>query len=86
VPCADRPPHAFLDRRVSELLAAAPGVLERLIEAGFAPLVNPAARALLAPTVTLRQAIALRGLDAVRTEALLASLAEVLPEGAACRT
>lgn len=86
MPRADRPPHPVLDLRVSDLLAAAPGVLERLVEAGFAPLVNPAARTLLAPTVTLRQAIALRGLDAARTDALLVRLAQVLPEGAACRT
>ncbi|MDF1521349.1 MAG: DUF1858 domain-containing protein [Trueperaceae bacterium] len=85
MPRADHLPHPILDRRVSDLLAAAPGVLERLVEAGFAPLANPAARAVLAPTVTLRQAIALRGLDAARADALLAGLTLVFREDAACR-
>lgn len=69
---------------MSELLAV-PGALEALLEAGFTPLANPAARALLAPTVTLRQAIALRGLESACADALVARLAALAPEGAACR-
>jgi hypothetical protein len=54
------------------------------MDAGFTPLANPAARAMLAPTVTLRQAIALRGLDEAHARALLERLDRLLPEGAAC--
>lgn len=84
MPRTDRPAPSVLDRRVAELLAAAPGVLQALLDAGFTPLANPAARAVLAPTVTLRQAIALRGLDGARTMALLERLEALVPEDAAC--
>jgi hypothetical protein len=71
----------ILEDRVSTLLAHSPAVLDCLIRHGFTPLRNPAMRAALAPTVTLGQAIRLRGLSPEVREALLADLAEVL----ACR-
>lgn len=79
----------LLAMRVSEVLDAVPGALEMLQEHGFEPLAQPAMRRVLAPTVTLDQAIRLRGLPAWRREALLVRLAELdavaRPEAAACR-
>lgn len=48
-----------------------PGALELLVARGFAPLRNPAMRAALAHTITLRQACRMQGLD---LDALLAEL------------
>ncbi len=64
-----------LDERVSTLLERDPGVLTTLLAFGFAPLANPLTRAVLAPTVTLRQALRLRGLDDADTQRLLTALA-----------
>lgn len=63
--------------RVSELLVAVPDVLQLLLEHGFTPLAQPAMRRVLAPTVTLDQAMRLRGLPDWRREALLTRLAEL---------
>lgn len=65
--------------RVSTLLAQAPGVLPCLLRHGFTPLANPAMRHALAPTVTLAQAVRLRGLSDAQAEALYAELREVCP-------
>ena len=73
VPAVD----ALLPIRVSDLLERYPGMLQVLIEHGFAPLAQPALRAVLAPTVTLAQALKLRGLDGEREEDLLRSLVVV---------
>lgn len=63
--------------RVSVLLECHPEALPILIEHGFTPLANPALRAVLAPTVTLGQALGIRGLDGADAEALLQALEEV---------
>lgn len=63
--------------RVSEVLDAVPGALELLMEHGFTPLAQPAMRRVLAPSVTLDQAIRLRGLPDWRREALLVRLSEL---------
>jgi len=80
---------ALLGMRVSELLDALPGALDVLLEHGFAPLAQPPVRRMLAPTVTLEQAIRLRGLPDGRREALLRGLAEIAgdraTEASACR-
>lgn len=70
-----------LDERVSTLLERSPEALDCLIRHGFTPLRNPVMRAALTPTVTLAQAIRLRGLSTEESEALLTEFAEVL----ACR-
>jgi len=70
-----------LDERVSTLLERSPEVLDCLVRHGFTPLRNPVMRAALTPTVTLAQAIRLRGLSSEAREALLADVSEVL----ACR-
>lgn len=55
-------------------------MLPVLIQHGFAPLAQPALRAVLAPTVTLAQALKIRGLNAERERELLRSLAAVATE------
>lgn len=79
------PSAELLDERVSTLLDRHPEVLTTLLAFGFAPLANPAARALLAPTVTLRQAIRLRGLSDADAERLVSALAR-LEVPSACPT
>ena len=74
---------AMLDGRVSQLLEDLPGALEVLIEHGFGPLAQPVMRRVLAPTVTLKQALALRALPAWREEAVLRALAELAGAGVA---
>lgn len=69
----------LLDARVSALLAAAPEALGVLVAHGFTPLADPLARRLLAPTVTLAQALRLRGLSDIRAAALLRELEAVTP-------
>jgi hypothetical protein len=49
------------DRLVADVLLI-PGALDVLVRAGFTPLLQPALRATLARTVTLRQACRLRGI------------------------
>ena len=71
----------LLETRVSALLERSPEVLPCLIKYGFTPLTNPLLRKALAPTVTLAQAIKLRGLSEEAAQALLSELAEV----AVCR-
>jgi len=66
------------DVRVSELLEASPEVLPLLLRHGFAPLRNAAMRAALAPTVTLAQAVRLRGLSASAAQELRCDLVELL--------
>lgn len=68
----------LLDTRISDLLEAAPKSLGVLLEHGFTPLADPLTRRLLAPTITLEQAVRLRGLSARRTEALLHELDALL--------
>lgn len=71
-------PGSFRDRvlglRVSEVIERYPESLPILIDAGFGPLAVPALRAALAPTVTLRQALRIRGQSAARDAALLDAL------------
>lgn len=69
----------LLDTRVSVLLEAAPAALGVLVAHGFTPLADPLTRRLLAPTVTLAQALRLRGLSDIRAEALLQELEAVMP-------
>jgi len=73
---------ALLGMRVSDVLEEVPGALELLVEHGFGPLARPAMRRMLAPTVTLKQALALRALPAWREEAVLRALAELAGPGA----
>lgn len=75
----------LLDERVSTLLDRDPEVLTTLLAFGFAPLANPVTRALLAPTVTLRQAVRLRGLSDADAERLVSALAR-LEVATACPT
>lgn len=86
-PRSEPSPRALLAMRVSEVLDAVPGSLEVLANAGFTPLTQPAMRRMLAPTLTLEQAIRLRGLPDRRREALLRRLAALVPGegGAPCR-
>ncbi len=67
------------DVRVSTLLEAAPEVLPLLLRHGFEPLRNAAMRAALAPTVTLAQAVRLRGLSEAAALKLRRELVELLP-------
>lgn len=67
----------LLSVRVSELLQRYPAMLQVLIDHGFAPLAQPALRAVLAPTVTLAQALKIRSLDGDRERDLLRNLAAV---------
>lgn len=66
---------------VSTLLERSPEVLPCLVRHGFTPLENPVMRATLAATVTLAQAVRIRGLTPEQAERMYADLAEVL----ACR-
>lgn len=54
------------DQTVAEMLAHWPAALDVLVRHGFTPLADPAQRQRLAPTITLRAAVALRGLDLER--------------------
>jgi hypothetical protein len=67
------------DVRVSQLLEAAPEVLPLLLRHGFEPLRSAVMRAALAPTVTLAQAVRLRGLSKVAALELRRELVELLP-------
>lgn len=69
----------LLEFRVSELIDAWPGTLQVLIDAGFTPLAHAPVRAALAPTVTLRQAMRIRSLDALAQAQLVRSLQQVVP-------
>jgi len=64
----------LLAARVSDVIAAHPRALDLLIEHGFTLLAQPPLRRALAPTVTLAQAIRIRGLAPAVREALLEAL------------
>ena len=64
----------LLDTRVSRILDSHGAALGTLIEHGFSPLANPAMRFALAHTVTLGQAIRLRGLSEAEQDAVLTAL------------
>lgn len=68
----------LLRTRVSDLLARDPRCLYVLVRHGFAPLRRPALRRVLAPTVDLGQAIAIRGLGPEAEAALLDELSALL--------
>lgn len=68
---------ALLEARVAQVIEEVPGALELLVTHGFTPLATPAMRRVLAPTVTLRQALRLRSLPAWREEAVLRGVAEL---------
>ena len=76
-PAADAAHRRVLDLRVSELIDRYPRALPMLIDAGFGPLAVPALRATLAPTVTLRQALWIRGQGHARDAELLDALLAV---------
>lgn len=78
-------PRRFDAMLVSNLLDASPRVLPLLVRHGFAPLRNAAMRTALAPTVTLAQAVRLRGLAPDRADALRRALADLLVEEGSCR-
>lgn len=69
----------LLELRVSELIDAWPATLKVLVDAGFTPLAHAPIRATLAPTVTLRQAMRIRSLDALAQAQLMCSLQQVVP-------
>lgn len=78
----------LLDEPVAAVLKRVDGALDLLVQHGFEPLATPALRRVLAPTVTLRQALRLRALTPDREQALLERLAELVRgarEGATCR-
>src|SRR6185437_14313716 len=54
------------DQSVADVLSQWPSTLEVFIRHGFAPLADPATRARLAHTITVRQAAASRGVDLSR--------------------
>lgn len=64
---------------MARIIATDPRALDLLIEAGFTPLATPALRAALANTVSLRQAIRLRGLSDGAAEALIGALLDLAP-------
>ena len=68
---------SLLARRVSAVIDAHPDALDVLIEAGFTPLANPVMRLALAHTVTLSQALRIRGLPEEVEEALISRLLEL---------
>lgn len=74
------PDHRRLrETNVQALLDASPDALACLVRHGFTPLENPVMRRALAPTVTLGQALRLRGLAEDREAALLRDLGEICP-------
>lgn len=68
----------LLKMRVSELLELHPGALDLLIGHGFAPLAQTHLRALLAPTVSLGQALRIRSLGHEAERVLLDELQALL--------
>jgi len=64
----------LLAMKVSAILDARPAALDLLIVYGFTPLKQPHLRAILAPTVTLAQALRIRSQSAAKERALLAEL------------
>lgn len=65
---------SLLALRVARVLELHEAALDVLVEHGFTPLAQTHLRALLAPTVTLAQAIRLRSLPPEREESLLDAL------------
>lgn len=80
---------ALLAARVSEVIAAHPRALDLLVAHGFSLLAQAPLRRALAPTVTLAQALRIRGLGQSAEAALLRSLDEAgvarAMAGARCR-
>ncbi len=80
---------ALLAARVSEVIAAHPRALELLVAHGFSLLAQAPLRRALAPTVTLAQALRIRGLGESAEAALLRALDEAgvarAMAGARCR-
>lgn len=72
------PAASLAHTRVSTLLERSPEVLLCLVRHGFAPLQNPVMRGALAATVTLEQAVRIRGLSQTQARALYAELEEIL--------
>lgn len=64
----------LLAMKVSTIIDARPAALDLLIAYGFTPLKQRHLRAILAPTVTLAQALGIRSQSAERERALLAEL------------
>lgn len=64
----------LLAMKVSALIEARPEALDLLIAYGFTPLKQPHLRAILAPTVTLAQALRIRSQSAEKERALLSEL------------
>lgn len=77
-PPGDSAGRDLLGRKVSDLIETHPGTLPVLIEAGFTPLSFAPLRAVLAPTVTLDEALRIRSLDDAARRQLLAALREAL--------
>lgn len=77
-PGAVPPPDSLLAMRVSEVLKLHDGALDLLVAHGFTPLAQAHLRTLLAPTVTLAQAIRLKSLSAGAQERLMADLRTLL--------
>lgn len=67
----------LLGLRVSRIISAHADALDVLISGGFAPLANPVARMAMAHTVTLAQALRIRGLDDPEEQQLIARLLQL---------
>lgn len=80
-PAAARDRESLLGLRVSEVLELHDGALDVLVAHGFAPLAQTHLRALLAPTVTLSQAMRLRSLPESARASLLDELQGLLARG-----
>lgn len=73
-------PRALLAMRVSEVLEIDERVIDVLVDHGFTPLTHTHLRTLLAPTLTLAQAVRLRSLSPAAATALLDQLWALVPE------
>lgn len=71
------------DMTVAQVIAKVSGALELLVERGFTPLADPELRAALDPTITVRGACELRGVDLESLLRDLNSLAAAGPKGEA---
>ena len=78
VRAVSEPTTVTADMTVAQVIERVPGALELLIERGFTPLSDPNLRAALAPTITLKGACELRGVD---LDALLRDLNELARQG-----
>lgn len=64
----------LLAMKVSAILESRPAALEVLVTHGFAPLKQPHLRAVLAPSVTLAQALRIRSLTAAEEQVLVGEI------------